>query len=135
MKNVKRILCGMMAVMMIMCLVACGSDSEPKGSAEDIAKVEAFVEREGEGFVYGVESSSNGAAEADMKADGTKVVIEISSANFNGATKQSAGQIADQMESASNMLKLFQGEEPAISAVVIKLYDGNGKMLVSKTYK
>ena len=162
----KRILCGMIAVMMLVCFAACGEketeekdekkskveaeevieneeaeiiqgesetiEEEPEVVVdEDAEKVAEWVEENKDVFVSAFEEEAGDLAEADIRADGTDVVLEFKSDLFGMMETADYEDFASEMESALNMEDVW-AEEPAITGIIVELYDGDGTLLFEK---
>ncbi len=128
MKNMKKILCAVLAVMMLMCLVGCGSD---KGGGKESSAVKAFVSSsEADAFVSAVVDSAGGMVEAELEARGSEVVIKLTYTSIDSAMLKSVdlGEAIDMMFEDGNILSTFQAAEPEISKVTIEIYGSDGKL-------
>ena len=124
MKNFKKILCGMMAVMMVLCFAACGDESAVKDYVDDNRDV----------FIESFEASAGAYGDVDLEADGTKIVIKIDiDETYASMIDESSAQIMIDAMDGDTLLEGFQEEESAVSGLVIEV-SADGDLLASDEF-
>lgn len=129
--QVKRFLCLIMAAVMAVTFVSCGSSDEKEAVADYVKKSET-------GIITAFNSDGAGRyGNVLVKNEETKVVIECSFKD--DAPEDVEEMLNDGFESTKGLLKgaltKMQEEEPAVTALIFRYLDKNGKVLAEKEVK
>lgn len=127
----KKVVCGLLAVMMVVCIVGCGSPED---------KVAKYVESLS-GQMESVNSSlAEMGAEVSVEAEGTAIIVNMSYDAFDNEYYDMVGddgaeQLLDAFMESSNLLEVCQQGEEAVTAVILKIYSSEGDFITEKEYK
>lgn len=141
-KNVKKLLAGALAMLMLFAMVACSAEETV---AEDpvVSQAEAAVAEYVENAKAEVEAESDENATLALEARGTNVVFKftyntlgnLSDDDFNALKSALDAELENQRSTMLETLSEMQTEEESITAIVFEYYDNTGKLISSAEFK
>lgn len=142
--NIKKLLALLLSVVMMFSLFACSdlgndddddSGSSKKSKAE--AKIEEYVEKEGDEVLADLESSFTGTSgltcRSTIKADGLGIVIRININELDNVPQETKDAMQDayddNIETFEEALGMLQEELPEVEKLTIYVCDKDGEEL------
>ena len=144
--KLKKLLALLLSVILLLSLAACGSDSDDDDDSKDSkanAKVEAFVEEQGDAFVSSLEESFAGTSgmtcNSTIEAEGDGIIVKIKVNELEDVPQETKDVLQESMDGIKGTLKQaleeLQREVPELKSMKLYICDKSGDELAKVTIK
>ena len=139
----KKLICMLMAVIMMASFVACSSEGATKPvseseSGKNDAKLEAFIENEGQAFIDAftksfTQTSDGMKCDTTIEVEGSTLVIDCAVEGMNNISDDVKAQLQDLYDQTGDIIKeSFQPIKdavPSLEAVIFNMREEDGDLL------
>ncbi|MBR2476804.1 MAG: hypothetical protein IKB50_01570 [Clostridia bacterium] len=136
----KRLLCALLAGVMVFGLMACSKDDKSSSSVPNDPDLERLVREEGDDFVEGFESGFEGSSggldcECSIRVEGTSLIVDCLILDVDNVPAETKEDMQKSYDSSKDSMKAtfepFKEEAPNLTLVVLNICEEDGDLLAS----